>query len=338
MLLKNPIEKLMQKQNLDSDTCHHALNAMLLPDANPVQTAAFLVLLRAKTESPSELAGMIDALKQKMIVLPTKHKVLDIVGTGGDGANTINISTGSAILAASCGVKIVKHGNRAVSSLAGSADVLEALGVTIESTPEKISSSVDEIGIGFCFSPSFHPAMAKLRALRKQLNIATTFNLLGPLLNPASPAHFLLGVFDESLLKLMAEALQHTGVDRSIVVHGCGIDEISCLGPAKIIEVTPSGLNESIIDPEKFGMPLCSITDLQGGNAQTNAQLLLGTFSGKRSGKYRAIADTLILNAAVGLYLYGLYPSPAAAIVHVQENLNNGAALTLLKKWIEFSS
>lgn len=337
MLLKNPIEKLMQKKNLDSDTCQQALHAMLLPDANPVQTAAFLVLLRAKTESADELAGMITALKQKMISLPTQHKVLDIVGTGGDGANTINISTGSAILAASCGIKIVKHGNRAVSSLAGSADVLEALGVNIESTPEKISASVDEIGIGFCFSPNFHPAMKELRALRKQLNVPTTFNILGPLLNPANPAHFLLGVFDESLLGLIAAALKQTGTARSIVVHGCGIDEISCLGPAKIIEVTQDGLNESIIDPEKLGLSLCSITDLQGGNAQTNAQLLLDTFSGKRSGKHRAIADTLILNAAVALYLYGLYPSTAAAIAHAQENLYNGTALTLLKKWIEFS-
>ena len=132
MLLKNPIEKLMRQQNLDSDTCQQALHEMLLPDANPVQTAAFLVLLRAKTETADELAGYDHALKQKMISLPTKHKVLDIVGTGGDGANTINISTGSAILAASCGIKIAKHGNRAVSSLAGSADVLEALGVNIE--------------------------------------------------------------------------------------------------------------------------------------------------------------------------------------------------------------
>ncbi|NNM59757.1 MAG: anthranilate phosphoribosyltransferase [Legionellales bacterium] len=337
MTLKTSIEKLMRKENLDRLTCQDAVNEILDADANSLQIAAFLVLLRSKTETPEELAGMIAGLKQRMIPVSTKHKVMDIVGTGGDGAGTVNISTGSAILAASCGVKIAKHGNRAATSLAGSADVLEAFGIEINLTPKQVSASIDEIGIGFCFYPNFHPAICQLGALRKQLNVPTTFNILGSLLNPANPAHFLLGVFDESLLRLMAEALQKSGTERSIIVHGCGLDEISCLGPAKVVEVTQMNIKESIIDPEQLGFSLCTLADLRGGNAKTNAQLLLNVFSGENSSKSRAIADTLILNAAMALYLYGLHPSLSDAIDHAKNNLHEGSALKLLNKWKEFS-
>ena len=332
-LEKESIEKLMKQLNLDSNACQDALFEMLNPEANPLQAAAFLVLLRAKNETPEELA-LVHALKQKMVAVPTEHKVLDIVGTGGDGANTINISTGSAILAASCGIKVAKNGNRAVSSLAGSADVLEALGVVIDLSPEKISKSIDEIGIGFCFAPNFHPAMRQLRDLRKQLNVPTTFNLLGPLLNPTNPAHYLLGVFDEALLPLMSESLQAMGTERSLVVHGNGLDELSCVGPATIYEITPAEIKKSVIDPQKFGLARCQVADLQGSDAQTNAQLLLDAFS-KQTNK--AIADTLILNAATSLFVYGLHSSMNEAITHAKDNLHNGAALKLLKNWIEFS-
>lgn len=336
MILKNSIEKLIRRENLDNIACQNVLDEILTANANPLQTAAFLVLLRSKSETAEELAGMVAALKQKMIAVPTTHKVLDIVGTGGDGANTINISTGSSILAASCGIKIAKHGNRAVSSLAGSADVLEALGVAIELTPEKISASIDEIGIGFCFSPNFHPAMREIRALRKELNVPTTFNLLGPLLNPANPSHLLLGVLNESLLPLMAETLKQMSTARSIVVHGCGLDEISCAGTARVVEITNTDLKASMIDPTDLGFTPCSVLDLKGGDAYTNSQILVEVFSGK-SKKYRAIADTLILNAAVALYLYGRYPSIAEAIPHAKQNLLDGSAMTLLNNWIEFS-
>jgi anthranilate phosphoribosyltransferase len=336
-MLKTSIEKLVRREHLDRLSCEIALEEMLSPDANPIQTAVFLALLRSKSETADELTGMLSVLKQKMVALQIPHKVLDIVGTGGDGAHTLNISTGSAILAASCGIKIAKHGNRAVSSLAGSADVLEALGVNIDLTPEKIVASIDKIGIGFCFSPHFHPAMRTLRDLRKQLNIPTTFNLLGPLLNPAHPAHFLLGVFDASLLPLMAETLKTTGTERSFVVHSEGLDEISCIGPAHIFEITPTDVKEFTIDPKKLGFSECRLSDLQGGNAKDNAQRLLEVFSGKNMKKNQAIADTLILNAAVALYLYGLHPSITSAIPHAQENLHHGAALTLLKNWIDYS-
>ncbi len=291
------------------------------------------MLLRAKSETAEELSTIVTTLRNKMTVVPINHRVLDIVGTGGDGLNTVNISTGSALLAASCGVKVAKHGNRSVSSLTGSADVLEALGVNITLTSEQISKSIDQIGIGFCYSPHFHPLTQALRPLRKQLNVATTFNMIGPLLNPARAGHIILGVSDEKLLSILADVLMQTGSIRSMVVHGTGLDEISCAGPVKIIEVSQQEKRAYILDPESLGLPRCDVADLRGGDANTNAQLLLNAFKGHDG----PIANTLIFNAAVALYLYGVYPSIHHAIAHARDNLASGAVLTLLNKWTEFS-
>ncbi len=337
MLLRNCIEQLIQQKNLSAELCQQAVSAMLQEEANTPQIVAFLIALRCKSATADELAGMITAFRQKMTPVYTGHKVLDIVGTGGDGANTVNISTGSAILAASCGVKIAKHGNRAVSSLSGSADVLEALGVVIELPPEKIAASIDEIGIGFCFAPNFHPAMQKLRSLRQQLNIPTIVNILGPLLNPTIPAHLLLGVFDETLLNLVAGSLLKTQTGRSMVVHGQKLDEISCLGPAKILEITSAGISQHSLDPAAFQLPYCRLDDLKGGNAQHNAQLILQALNPEFYLKQLAIANTFILNSAVALYLYGKSDSIAEGVAVSREHLLNGSALRLLKKWVEFS-
>jgi anthranilate phosphoribosyltransferase len=333
MLLKFSIEKLMRGENLQAHDACQVLDEILSPTINPLQLAAFLVLLRAKSETADELSAIVKVLRSRMITLRTDHTVLDIVGTGGDGLNTVNISTGSAILAASCGVKVAKHGNRSMSSRTGSADVLEALGINIQLTPKKISQSIDQIGIGFCYSPNFHPAMRTLRDFRKILNVPTTFNILGPLLNPANASHLILGVMDESLLSIMADVLIQAGNDRSMVVHSMGLDEISCVGPTKIIEVKQQEKIEWIIDPLQFGLQPCKIADLSGGNADVNALLLKDTFKGKRG----PIADTLILNTAVALYIYGLYSSITDALLHASDNLYTGAALRLLNNWIEFS-
>lgn len=333
MILKSKIEKLMRGENLQSCDCQEALNEMLDPTVNPLQIAAFLVLLRKKRETVEELSAIVKTLREKMIKVPTDHTVLDIVGTGGDGFHTVNISTGSAILVASCGVKVAKHGNRSVSSLTGSADVLEALGVNIQLTPEQISKSILQIGIGFCYAPNFHPVTQALRELRKALNVSTTFNLLGPLLNPANAAHIILGVHDEALLPIMADVLINTGSDRSVVVHGMGLDEISCVGPAKILEVKQGEKQEWLLDPLELGFSHCNVSDLRGGGADVNAQILLDTFKGKRG----PIADTFILNAAVALYIYGVHSSIAEALSHASDSLYSGAAFTLLNNWIGFS-
>lgn len=333
MILKSSVEKLMRGEDLTSDVCRQVLDEILDPAAHPFHVTAFLVLLRAKQETVEELSAIVTALRDKMIVVPTDHTVLDIVGTGGDGLNSVNISTGSALLAASCGVKIAKHGNRSVSSLTGSADVLEALGVKIQLTPEEITNSISQIGIGFCYSPYFHPVTQVLKHFRRELNVPTTFNLLGPLLNPAKAQHVVLGVLDEALLPIMTDVFIQLGNDRSAVVHGMGFDEITCVGPTKIIEINKKETYSYTIDPLDFGLSRCQPSDLQGGRADRNAGLLLDAFKGKRG----AIAETLILNAAVALYLYGLHPSIKDGVAHASHNLYSGEVLTLLNNWIEFS-
>lgn len=334
MRLKHGIEALMAKQNLNKQVCQQIVRDLLQSESHPFQKVAFLVLLRSKTETPDELAGMVAALQEKMIRIKPNKKVLDIVGTGGDGKHTVNISTGSAILAAACGVAIAKHGNVAVTSKAGSADVLSALGVNIHLAPEKIVAGIDALGIGFCFAPNFHPILRELRSLRQELNVPTSFNLLGPLLNPAQPMHLLLGVYDPKLLVLMGETLQKLGIGHAMVVHGYGIDELSCLGPATVLTVTPSEHNLSFLDPKTFGFEYCDLRDLQGGTAVTNAALLRDALQGKA----KALANTLILNAAVAIYLYGLQPSIARAIPLAKERLFDGSAINLLNRWVEFSN
>ncbi len=338
MRLKDGIEALMANQNLNSQVCKQMMTDLLQPDSHPFQKVAFLVLLRSKIETAEELVGMVAALQDKMVALVPNKKTLDIVGTGGDGARTVNISTGSALLAAACGVAIAKHGNAAVTSLAGSADVLTALGVNIHMSPEKIIQSIDSLGIGFCFAPNFHPILRELRSLRQQLNVPTSFNLLGPLLNPTKPAHLLLGVFDPAFMPIMGETLQKLGTEHALIVHGNGIDELSCMGPVKTLEVTPEDLHLAYLDPQALGLERCELRDLQGGSAVMNAELLRDVFQGGTGRQAVAIANTLIFNAAVAIYLYGLQPSVAAAIPLAREKLLDGSAMTTLTHLVEFSN
>lgn len=323
----------MAKQNLSADDCQKAINHIVIEDANLLQIAAFLVLLRSKPETPTEIVGIVQALREKMNHIPVQGKLMDIVGTGGDNAGTINISTGAAILAASCGIKIAKHGNRAVSSLCGSADVLEQLGINLDLTAENIAACIRDVGIGFCYSPNFNPAMQQLRTLRRQLNVPTTFNLIGPLLNPARATHYLLGVYNEKLLEILPEVLVQLGVEHALIVHGEGLDEISCVGPVSAIEVTQEKINRFVIDPKDYGFSYCKIEDLKGGSASVNADILTEVMQGKPG----PITDTLILNCAAALWIYGMYPSIAAALPHARENLNNGTAFKLLQRWVDIT-
>ena len=304
MRLKQGIETLMAKQNLNQQTCQQMVQDLLHVDSHPFQKVAFLVLLHSKTETAEELIGMVTALQENMVKIKPTKKVLDIVGTGGDGQHTVNISTGSAILAAACGVTIAKHGNSAVTSQSGSADVLSALGVNIHLSPEKTVAGINHLGIGFCFAPNFHPVLRELRHLRRSLNVPTSFNLLGPLLNPCQPEHILLGVYDAKLLRLMAETLQKSGIEQAMVVHGNKIDELSCLGPTSTVEVTRTDLRFASLDPKEFGFKYGCLTALQGGTAARNAALLRDALQGKSH--LQTLVDTLVLNAATAVYLYGL--------------------------------
>lgn len=333
MILKTTIEQLMRGEDLSAQTCQQVMTALLDPTTSPLQIAAFLVLLRAKGETAVELAAIVTALRQSMTIVPTPHAVLDIVGTGGDGLKTVNISTGSALLAASCGVKVAKHGNHSVSSLTGSADVLTALGVNIQLTPTEVAKCIDTIGIGFCYAPNFQPVLTTLRDLRKQLQVATTLNLLGPLLNPAQASHLVLGVADPTLLSTIATVLGKIGCHRAVLAHGAGMDEISTACCTQIIEINQQQTHAYQLDPQALGFTPCSIQDLRGGDAAHNAKLLLHAFQGNPS----PIADTLILNAAVALYLYDCYPTILDAIACARATLASGAVLKLLNQWIELT-
>ena len=331
-MLKKYIEKLINRENLTISEAEAAIE-VILNGADPHQIAAFLVLLRAKKETADEILGIVKGMQKRMIELNISLPVLDIVGTGGDGANTINISTGAAILAASCGVKIAKHGNRAVSSQCGSADVLEALGVNINLSPAKIAQCIEKVGIGFCFAPNFHPAMKVIRDIRKNLSVPTCFNILGPLLNPARAKYLLIGVFNEELMNLMAEVILNIGIKKALVFCGNGLDELSCVGCAKVLEVTPSGIKSLILDPEVFGLARCTVEDLKGGTAKENAAILQDVFKGKIG----PVANTLIFNAAVALYTCGIAISIEQAILHVKKSINDGKALELLNNFIALS-
>lgn len=326
------LDTLAERTDLSEAHTERALTALLSRNV-PVQTAAFLVLLRAKGETPEEIAGLAKAMLQVCIPVDAGRDVLDIVGTGGDCIGSVNISTGSCVVAAAAGARVAKHGNRSVSSLCGSADVLEALGVAVDLGPQSVARCIDKAGVGFMYAPRYHPAMAAVRQVRKELGTRTAFNILGPMLNPARAAYGLIGVYSNSIGPLMAEALQRLGMQRALVVHSFGLDELTPLGATDVLEVTPAGTRRYQLDPLDFGIPRCEIADLAGGNAAYNAQLLMDVFGGERN----AISDALNLNAGVALHAAGIVTSPQEGVSRAQEAQRRGDAATVLSKWIEAS-
>lgn len=294
--MKKILQKLIRKENLSAEECLYAI-AQIKEGIEPVQIAAFLALLRAKGETVQELVFFVSALRAEAKKISLPYPILDIVGTGGDGVGTVNISTGSALLAARCGVPIVKHGNRAVSSQCGSADVLEALGFQFDTQIEK---SLNRSCFAFCFAPDYHPLMQSVRPIRAALKVPTFCNLIGPLLNPAGLDHLMIGVFDPAFVPIIAEVLLKLGTKRSLVFHGNGLDELSCLGAVDALLVTGRGIETMRIDPKELGLRICNREDLQGGDKIENAMKLALALKGRSP-----LTDTLVLNAGVGLFLYG---------------------------------
>jgi anthranilate phosphoribosyltransferase len=286
------LEKLVNRENLTSVECGEALEKM----DNDAQTGAFLSLLRAKGETVEELLGFIRALRQQAEPFGIDFPVLEIVGTGGDRAGTVNISTGSSLLAARCGIPVVKHGGRSVSSSSGSADVLEALGFSFDHP----KVSLEKTGFAFCFAGKFYPTMVKIRPVRQGLKIPTLFNLVCPLLNPAGISHVMVGVYKPELVPLIAETLFRLGTKRSLVFHGFGLDELTCLGTTNALLVTEKEIVPLKIDPVELGLKLCAREDLKGGDAQTSAMLIGAALTGSSP-----LSDTLALNAGIGVYLFG---------------------------------
>lgn len=344
--LKPYIETLIQGERpLTAEETETAFSE-ILRGADEVQVGSLLTLLRARGETPQEIAGMVRAMNAacKHVDLG-EQKLLDIVGTGGDGADTINISTASVVLAAACGCIVAKAGNRSVSSRCGSADVLEALGVRVDLTPEQVIKCVNTVRIAFMFAPINHPAMQFVAPIRKKLGIRTCFNILGPMTNAAGAQHAVIGVFHPELMPLMAGAMKEVGrVEHAVIIHGCGLDEISPLGPSTILEIkniSPPGEPrvyreiEFEFDPESIGIPRCGIEDLKGGGPEENAEKFLQVLLGGTHSD--AKRDSIILNAGVGCYVYGLTDSIVEGCKLARSTLESGKASELLQRWIEVS-
>jgi anthranilate phosphoribosyltransferase len=312
------------------------MDEIMRGEATPAQIGGFLIALRAKGETADEITGCAEAMRDHVLaVRPQRDDLVDTAGTGGDGAHTINISTAAALVAAAAGAAVAKHGNRAVSSACGSADVLEALGFTLEQEPQRIAKSIDELGFGFLFAPSHHPAMRHAAAVRKELATRTVFNVLGPLTNPAGARAQVVGVYSPVLVRTIAEVLARLGSRRAYVVHGGGgIDELSPVGPNLVAEVVDGEVLERRLDPEaELGIPRCSIDDLRGGSPAENAEAIRQVFAGGNGGR----RDAILLNAAGAIAAGGHAADLREGLEVARRTIDSGAAGERLELLIAFS-
>ena len=327
---------LMEGGSLERDVARATMAEILEGAATPAQIAAFIVALRMKGETVDELVGMVDAMldASERVPLDPGLGAIDLVGTGGDRAHTINVSTLAALVVAAAGGRVCKHGNRAASSACGAADLLEALGVVIDLGPAGVARCVEETGFGFCFAPRYHPAMRHAGPSRRDLGIPTAFNVLGPLSNPGRVQRTLIGVADLRMAERMAGVLRAKGTDRALVVHGGdGLDELTTTGPSTVVELAGGEITRWEVDPAALGLARADREDLVGGDAATNADLARRVLAGE-SGPHR---DIVTLNAGAGLLVAGLVEDLAAGIAAARAALDAGAAVHVLARLVEVS-
>ena len=337
-MIKEAIVKIVNKQDLTFDEAYSVMNEIMSGETTPTQNAAFLSALStksAKAETTDEIAGCAAAMREHATKVNTDMEIFEIVGTGGDGAHSFNISTTSALVAAAGGMKVAKHGNRAASSQCGTADCLEALGVNIQQDPEKCVELLNEAGMCFFFAQKYHSSMKYVGAIRKELGFRTVFNILGPLTNPASPDLQLLGVYDEYLVEPLARVLMNLGVKRGMVVYGKDkLDEISLSAPTTVCEFKEGWYKTYTITPEDFGFERCTKEDLKGGTPEENARITRAILNGEKGHKRNAV----LMNAGAALYIGGKADSMREGIELAAELIDSGKAVQTLDKFIEVSN
>jgi len=330
------INPLLQGENLSFEQATSLLDIVFEGDVPEAQIAAFLTAMRIKGPTASEVAGLAKSLRSHVVkVQPGIENLVDVVGTGGAAVKTFNVSTAAALVAAGAGVYVAKHGNRAITSKCGSADVLAELGVKIDPGPEVVAECIKQAHVGFMFAPMFHPAMKYVQPIRKSLGFRTVFNILGPLSNPADVPSLVLGVAEEGLMEMMAEALKMLGAKYAMVVHSDGLDELSTAGVTKIAELKDGRIARKELNPRDFGIEPADIEKLKVTDAQTSARIVKDILSGKETGSGK---DIVVLNASAAIIAGGLAEDFASAIRLAEASIENGSGQDCLEKLIEVSN
>ncbi len=335
-MFKKYLDKVVAGKHLSVEEMEQAMSAIMEGKVSDTQLAGFLVGLRMKNEAIEEITGAAKVMRDKALTVDiNKENLIDTCGTGGDGSNSFNISTTVAFVLAGAGLLVAKHGNRSVSSKSGSADVLESLGVDLNLKPFQVENCIKEVGIGFLFAPVFHKAMKYAIPARKELEVRTIFNILGPLTNPAAADYQILGVYDPDLIEPMAEVLRNLGVKRAMVVHGAGgLDEFSLMGENKVAYLNQGKIDYLFISPEEYGLNKADINAIKGGNSEENSQIMLSIFKGDKGPK----RDIVLFNAAAALKVAGQVNSFKEGIEKAGHIIDSGAALDKLQALIDYTN
>ncbi|MBA3382546.1 MAG: anthranilate phosphoribosyltransferase [Actinobacteria bacterium] len=334
-MIQAAIAQLLERRDLTREQARGVMDEIMRGDATSAQIGGFLVALRAKGETVPEIAGCAEAMRDHVLPVPSSRTdLVDTAGTGGDGAQTLNISTAAAIVAAAAGAAVAKHGNRAVSSASGSADVIEALGFRLELPPERIARSIDEYGFGFMFAPVHHPAMRHAAPVRRELGTRTVFNLVGPLTNPAGARAQVMGVYSPEVARTVAEVLALLGATRAFVVHGAGgVDELSPAGPNLVYEVVGEDVRERTVDPVELGVARCQPEELRGGDPAENAEAIRRVLAGEDGAR----RNSILLNAAATVAAAGLADDLRDGLELARQAVDSGVAAERLEQLIAFS-
>jgi len=343
-MIRKAIARVVERENLSEGEMIEVMNQIMSGECTPAQIGAFITALRMKGETVAEITGAARVMRERATPIRVgkglvdidrddinidQETILDVVGTGGDGTNTFNVSTTVAFVVSACGVKVAKHGNRSVSSACGSADVLEKLGINLDVTPETVEKCIAEIGIGFLFAPALHGAMKHAIGPRREIGIRTIFNILGPLTNPAGADCQVMGVYRADLVEKLAGVLHKLGCRHGFVVHGLdGMDEITLTGETLMAEVTPAGITLKRVTPEELGLPRCDMAALKGGDAVANAVIVRSVLAGEQG----APRDIVLLNAAYALLAAGRIATPSEGITLAAEAIDSGRAMQQVEK------